>query len=142
MRSKVSLQQKIIYFLLIMSAGIIGPVSYFDVYSPHQVANAFHVTIFEDPTDINQVAMALRQKGQRQRLNHNMKWQTQQLVAISHTISLPSFAKTLQLAVTPYNLADAVTVHANRPCLVCKLQDSLLLPGSADLPHPEKPPPG
>lgn len=140
MRSQASLQQIIIYVLLILSAGIIGPMSYFDTYSPHQVANTYHVTIFEDPTDINQVAVALRQKGQQQRLEYALNRQAQQLSAISHTVSLPDFAKTLQLAATPYNLADVITFHANQQCLVCKLPDSLLAPGSADLPHPEKPP--
>jgi hypothetical protein len=64
MQSTLSPFQKSIHLLLILYAGIIGPLSYFNFYSPHRVANSFHLSILEDPALINELAVLKKSLNQ------------------------------------------------------------------------------
>jgi hypothetical protein len=126
-----------INILLILSAGLIGPVSYFDAYSPHRVNNGFHITILQDTGQQTRLARILSSMQSQNRQSDSF---VQQQPVVSRQASLPDFSKTLQLALTTYTLSRETCCVYAIPCLVCQLHEYTVLHESAYRPPPDEPP--
>ena len=127
---------RIVYVLLIISAGIIGPLSYFDAYSPHHVANTYHLTILEDPTHIGRLSSTLQAINKSQ---SPANWAQNYIPAISNQFAIPLFAKILKFATDNAYYSEMAGVYL-QTCLTCRIWDYAPTSSSAFIPPPEKPP--
>ena len=139
MQSTLSPFQKSIHLLLILYAGIIGPLSYFNFYSPHRVANSFHLSILEDPALISELASVKKSLSQSK-----PAVRISQMLTPGPAISNPLFIHNFN-----QNLQDVLGyLYAAVAGILLGLQQSIfgLKPSpnpslkSADLPPPDKPP--
>ena len=140
MQTTLSPFQKSIHLLLILYAGIIGPLSYFNFYSPHHVASSLHLSVLEDPALINELAalqLSLHQISPADRISQML------------TPGRPAISDTLFMHNVNQNLQDVLGyLYAMTVGILLGLQQSLvgLNPGhapllkSAELPPPDKPP--
>ncbi len=139
MKSTLSPFQKSIHLLLILYAGIIGPLSYFNLYSPHRVANSFHLSILEDPALINELA-ALKQSLNQSKPAVRISQMLNPGPAVSDPLFTHTFNQNLQ-DVLGYLYTAAAGIHTGLQQSIFGLKpspDPILK--SADLPPPDKPP--
>lgn len=127
--------------MLIFSAGLVGPLAYVDVYSPHRVAHTFHLTVLQDGTANSRLAYILKSIRQEQK-PPAAAWQMSQFPVMERHFLFPELVKNLQLVVENYCLTRySLDIHAQQPCLVYRLRDFSPLFKSAQVPPPDKPPP-
>jgi len=129
---------RIVYLLLILSAGIIGPLSYFDAYSPHHVSNTYHLAILEDPGHTNRIfstLQAIRQSGSQS----SAYWGQNHIPAISKQFAIPLLAKLLKSATDNAYYSELAGFHL-QACLTWRIWEDAPALSSAFLPPPKKPP--
>lgn len=130
--------QQYTLILLVVMAGVIGPVSYFDVYSPHRVSNRYHLSLLEGPARSNQLAHLARLLRVRtaQRFFGQQPALTKELTNINLLNNLQQ-----ALSGTWLTTAGRQIIALLLPCPVCRPWPEIPAPPSVDLPPPEKPPP-
>ncbi len=126
---------RIVYVLLIISAGILGPLSYFDAHSPHHVANTYHLAILEDPARISRLFSTLQAINRTQSLAH---WEQNHIPAISNQFAIPLSAKFLKFATD--NAYSEMTGFHLQTCLTWRIWDDAPTLSSAFIPPPDHPP--
>jgi hypothetical protein len=129
---------RIVYVLLILSAGIIGPLSYFDAHSPHHVPNSYHLTILEDPAQMSRLFSTLQaiRQGRSQSSAH---WGQNHIQAISNQFAIPLSAKILKLIRDNAYCSEMTEFHL-QACLTWRIWDDAPALSSAFIPPPDKPP--
>lgn len=129
---------RIVYVLLILSTGIIGPLSYFDAYSPHRVANTYHLAILEDPAQTSRLFSTL-QEIRQSRSQTSASWGQNHIPAISKQFAIPLIAKLLKLATDNAYYSELAGFHL-QACLTWRIWDDAPALSSVFLPLPKKPP--
>jgi hypothetical protein len=129
---------RIVYVLLILSAGILGPLTYFDAYSPHRVANTYHLTILQDPAHISRLFSTL-QAIRQNRTQSSANWTQNHIPAISNQFAIPLSAKILKFATDNAYYSEMTGAHL-QACLIWRIWDDALALSSAFIPPPDKPP--
>jgi hypothetical protein len=124
--------------LLIISAGIIGPLSYFDIHSPHHVPNTYHLAILEDPAQISRLFSTL-QAIRQSRSQSSAHWGQNHIPAVSNEFAIPLFVKNLKFATDSADYSEITGVHL-QACLIWRIGDDAPALSSAFIPPPEKPP--
>jgi hypothetical protein len=128
---------KIVYLLLILSAGIIGPLSYFDTYSPHHVADTYHLAILENPAHISRLVSTLQAINRKSQSSAH--WRGEHIPAISKQFAIPLSGKNLQFATDSADYSEMTGVHL-QACLSWRIADYTPTLRPAFIPPPEKPP--
>jgi hypothetical protein len=129
---------RIVYVLLIISAGIIGPLSYFDAHSPHHVANTYHLTILEDPGRTSRLFSTL-QAIRQSRSQSSAHWEVNHIPAVSNQFAIPLSVRDLKFATDSADYSEITGVHL-QACLIWRIWDDAPALSSAFIPPPEKPP--
>jgi len=139
MRSTLSPFQKLIHILLIVYAGFIGPLSYFNFYSPHRVSNSYHLSILEDPSRISELA-SIKRMMSRDKNPLSISQLTTPGPALSDHALAFNFSQNLQDVLGyVYTAIEGMSAHLQQ-CLFCQMLAHDPIAKSTYLAIPEKPP--